>query len=199
LAKRAAALVAGAGALVSPVSGTQAATGQTDIDISLSPIVVLHYYSSVSVTLNGTDLLAQTFVNDEQAVLSGGGTLASGSGDLTVNLGMSPAGPTGGGLDAIPMVLQDAWAVRAISSAGNDVQLEIVLDNDTLTGPDGSEITMDNAAVSDGAATGGTIVFPPQGLFRPVVGDVSFTLDVTNAARAGNYSGGVYTLTATSN
>jgi hypothetical protein len=186
---------AAAGIILSLSShGAIAATGSTDIDISVQPIVILHYYSTVSVTVSGAELLARSFASDAQQEGSASGT------GLTVDLGTALTPPTTA-VDSIPLVLQNAWAVRALTNSGNDVVLDIAVDDDTLTlgtGANADVITITAATVDDGSTSGSQITFAPQGMGNPVFGDVNLTLDLTSATRAGDYEGGRYTLTATS-
>jgi hypothetical protein len=112
-----------------------------------------------------------------------------------VDLNIDP-NDSGLSLDAVPLVLQNAWAVRAIAGSGNTVQLDIAIDTATLTGPNGSAIEMSDPTVDDGTSSGVQIQFAPEGLFSPVLGDIGLVLDLRNASVSGNYSGGTYALTA---
>lgn len=173
------------------------ASGATDVDITIPDIVILHYFSSVQVTVTqaalGTFL---TGVAGNQAIDEGTPTFSGGfDHDLTIG----PSALTGGDPAAAVMILRNAWAVRSISLAGGtDTQLDI----DITAGPvlnhiaTAATITISSAVVDDGTSNGDPITFAAPGLANPVVGDVELTLDLTNAINAGDYQGGVYTLTA---
>jgi hypothetical protein len=189
------------GALVLALSAMPAAaqaTGATDVDITLPDIVILHYFSNVDVTI--TDTALGTFLTGSAGDSSvDEGTATPAAGGFTQDLGMTPAGLTlSGDPSAAVLVLQNAWAVRAISTAGTNTQLSIAnTDNLLELSPLGPSILVTGVAVDDGTSNGGTITFAAPGLVNPQVGDVELTLDISNATEAGQYVDGVYTLTAT--
>jgi hypothetical protein len=98
-------------------------------------------------------------------------------------------------------VLQNAWAVRAVSlgAPASETQLDVVVTTPTLSNVGlGTSMTISSAAVTDGVgAAAPTITFATPGLGTPEIGDVELTLDMTLASGAGTYTGGVFTLTAT--
>lgn len=176
-----------------------AATGSTDIDITLPDIVILHYYSDVDISISAA-VLGNLFAGTpgdstvNEGVVSG--THVSG---LTYDLAMGPSA-LGGDPSAVTLVLQDAWAVRSISLLGfTDTELDIDVTTTTLAHSTvaTSDIEITGWAVDDGGGSGDPITFAAPGLASPVVGDVELTLDLTDAANAGDYEDGVYELTAT--
>jgi hypothetical protein len=188
------------GALVLALSAMPAAaqaTGATDVDITLPDIVILHYFSNVDVTI--TDTALGTFLTGSAGDSSvDEGTATPPAGGFTQDLGMTPAGLTlSGDPSAAVLVLQNAWAVRAISTAGTSTQLAIANTDSLLElAPLGPSILVTDVAVDDGASNGATITFAAPGLVSPQMGDVELTLDITNATEAGQYVDGIYTLTA---
>jgi hypothetical protein len=174
------------------------ASGSTDVDITIPDIVILHYFSSVQVTITqgalGTFL---TGTAGDQAIDEGTPTF---TGAFDHDLAIGPSALSGGDPAAAVMILRNAWAVRSISLAGGT---NTTLDIDITGGPvlshsvTAASITISSAAVDDGTSNGPSITFAAPGLANPVVGDVNLTLDLTNAINAGDYLGGVYTLTAT--
>jgi hypothetical protein len=174
--------------------------GSTDIDITLDGIVVLHYFSSVAVTLDETALLAQLGLTGNSVDEGGGsGTGTSSGGTVTLDLAIAPSG-TEVNLTALPLVLENAWAVRALNFSGSNVQLAITIDTANITHAvdAGQFIAMSAPSVDDGTSNAATITFASPGLVPALEGDVNLTLDLTNAGLAGDYTGGgQYTLTAT--
>jgi len=175
-----------------------AASGSTDVDITIPDIVILHYFSSVQVTV--TQAALGTFLTGtagDQAIDEGTPTF---TGAFDHDLTIGPSALTGGDPAAAVMILRNAWAVRSISLAtGTNTTLDIdITGTDTLShATTAASITISSATVNDGTSNLPTITFAAPGLANPVVGDVELTLDLTNAINAGDYQGGVYTLTAT--
>jgi hypothetical protein len=173
------------------------ATGATDIDITLPDIVILHYFSNVDVTI--TDTALGTFLTGNAGDSAfDEGTVAPLAGGFTQDLGMGPSNLTGDPSAAV-LVLQNAWAVRAISLVGETTtELEITITDDTLElSVGGPSIIITSGTVNDGASNAGTITFTTPGLVNPHMGDVELTLDMSNATNAGEYVDGVFTLEAT--
>jgi hypothetical protein len=188
------------GALVLALTAMPAsaqATGATDIDITLPDIVILHYFSNVDVTL--TDTALGTFLTGVAGDSSvDEGTAIPAAGGFTQDLAMVPSGLTGDPAAAL-LVLQNAWAVRAISLAGGtDTRLNIaVTDNLLELSAGGPSITISSATVNDGTSNAAQIDFASPGLVNPQMGSVELTLDMSAAIEAGQYVDGVFTLTAT--
>jgi len=181
--------------VIAPSTASAQATGATTVDINLPDIVILHYFSSVDITL--TQAALGTFLTGTASNAVDEGNSAPASGGFTQDLGMTPTGLSGNPAAAL-LTLENAWAVRAISTAGGtNTQLAIVnttpvLDHASTT----ASMAMTGVAVDDGTNNGATITFPAPGLVNPVTGDVELTLDMSLAINAGDYEGGVFTLTA---
>ena len=152
------------------------------------------YMTSLGTFLTGTPGDATI---DEGA---GSGTASVVGGALQADVAMAPSALTGDPTAAL-LVLQNAWAVRAVSlgAPGSETQLDVAVTTPTLSNVAlGTSMTISSAAVTDGvAAPAASITFPSPGLGTPEIGDVELTLDMTLAGGAGTYSGGVFTLTAT--
>jgi hypothetical protein len=176
------------------------AVGATDIDITIPDIVILHYFSAVSVSIDGADM--GTFLTGNASALQAAdeGSVSVGPGGFTQDLNIIPSALTGNPAAAV-LTLQNAWAVRAISGgASTQTQLAITNTGGSLDRPAPSTATITTTyAVNDGdgGASAATIQFPVPGLVNPEYGDVELTLDLTGATEAGQYTGGQYTLTAT--
>ena len=173
------------------------AVGATDVDITLPDIVILHFFSAVAVTITNADL--GTYLTGT----AGDSTIDEAphpalSGGFTHDLLMVPNALTGDPAAAV-LILQNAWAVRAISLAGGtDTQLAITNTGGTLDhATTAATISLTALTVNDGTSNAATISFTTPGLVTPVQGDVELTLDLTAAINAGDYLNGQYTLTAT--
>jgi len=173
------------------------AVGATTVDINFPDIVILHYFSTVDVTITnsalGTFLTGSPGDSDADA-----GAATPASGGFTQDLAIGPPALTGDPSAAL-LTLQNAWAVRSISLfAATDTELAITNSTPTLNHTTtAASMTTIAVAVDDGVTNGATITFAAPGLVSPVVGDVELTIDMTNAINAGDYVGGVFTLTAT--
>jgi hypothetical protein len=177
------------------------AVGATDIDITIPDIVILHYFSSVSVEIDGAEMGAFLTGTSSAAQAGSEAPVSVGPGGFTQNLNINPTGLTGNPSAAV-LTLENAWAVRAISG-GASTQTRVAIANTGGTldrpAPSTASITISTVGVNDGdgGATGLTADFAVPGLVNPEFGDVQLTLDLTSATEAGAYTGGQYTLTAT--
>ena len=193
----AAAFAATALALVLTASPVQAqAIGNTDVDINIPDIVILHYFSNVDITIGSNEF--GTFLTGSPGDSSiDEGTAAPAAGGFTQDLNIVPTALTGNPAAAV-LTLQNAWAVRAVSlgAPASQTQLEITIPDNTLNHVSGATMTISSATVDDGGGAGAIITFNAPGLFTPELGDVALTLDMTSATDAGDYLDGVFRLTA---
>ncbi len=172
------------------------ASGNTSVDITLPNIVILHYFSSVSLTVD--QIALENFLTgggnsiDEGAV----GPIPLTGSPLTGNLAIVPSALTGDP-SSVGVTLQNAWAIRSIGTSGNNTTVAIAAGATSLTAGTGETLDLSAFQVSNGGAPAASISFPHPGLVNPELGDVLFTMDLTNATVSGNYSGGDYTITAT--
>ena len=159
-----------------------------DVDISLNGIVILYYYDTIEVNLDVAALFDLTgctgSLTDGSACEHG--LLSGTSLTLPGNVPVTPA--PSATLGAAPLTITNAWAVRAIASSTEQVRVSITAGTEDLeNGTASIEIT--GATVTSGAAgPGASIEFAPPGLVNPRFGDVTLTLDFTNATFSGNYS-----------
>lgn len=187
-------------------SGTaHAQNAVVDLNVTLSPITMLYYFSTVNVTvpssamagmLCGTGTASAIYnTSASNCDLGISGTLnATGSGTgLTANgaIGTNPAGFSGA---AVPLLLQNVWAVRAIGGTSANTTVSISLgSSNTLTRTGGTEtIVISAPLVSTTPAVSGNnttaVTFLDPGLVTAQQGSVSLTLNMTNATAAGLYS-----------
>jgi hypothetical protein len=172
------------------------ATGQTDVDITLPDIVILHYFSNVDLSIT-SNAMGNFLVGSGGDSSFNEGPAGPAAGGFTFDLNIGPSALTGDPSNAL-LVLENAWAVRSLSLAGGtNTQLVIAVTDGQLDHASGANILITGGAVDDGTSNGSTITFPATGLYNPRIGDVELNLDLTNATNAGDYSDGVFTLTAT--
>jgi hypothetical protein len=194
-----ASLVVGAFALLiaSPVHAQ--ATGNTTVSIDIPDIVILHYFTTVDVTIDaaamGTYLTGAGTNAIDEGTFTGPAT--ENTGQFEANLAIAPSALSGDPSNAT-LLLQDAWGVRAISlgTPTSETDLAIVVTNPNLTNA-GSVVTIADAFVDDGTTAGNQIQFASPGLAPAWTGDVELLLDFSNTTAAGQHVGGVFTLTAT--
>jgi hypothetical protein len=176
-----------------------------DLNVTLSPITLLYYFSTVNVTvpssamaglLCGSGTLSGIYsTSAANCDLGATGALnATGSGaGLTANgaIGTNPAGFSGA---AVPLTLQNVWAVRAIGGASGNTTVGISLGTSaTLTLSGGTEtIEISTPLVSTTPVVSGNntnaVTFADPGLVTAQQGNVALTLDMSNATAAGVYS-----------
>ncbi len=180
------------------------AQGSVDVDITLNNgITILYYYSSVDVNISLTDLFGTPVgcvagTGDTRACavapLAAAVNAAPVGGQLVANFNINPAAlsinPS-----AVPLVLQNLWAVRAVGGTANTTTVAIAAGLTTLNGPSGSTIGMSNfrvqtpafgAAAAVGPAV--SVQFPDPGLVTARPGDVRIDLNLTGANALGDYS-----------
>jgi hypothetical protein len=179
------------------------ATGTTDLTVSIPDLVILYYYDTVSVSIDAEALAAlagdTVFANpelDEILAVTGGTTSASAlesSGDLTADLAISP---TSTGLSNATLTLQNAWAVRGLSSFSYEAGIALGATPNLTNG--GSVIGVSNPAINVGGGSYGTsnVNVPVSGLGTPTNGNVQLTLDLSTVTLSGDHSStGTYTIT----
>ena len=197
-------LLAGAALFGSTTASAQNAV--VDLNVTLSPITILYYFSTVNVNVSSAAMAGMlcgtgtpsAIYNTSAANCDVGatGSLAAtgGAGGLTANgnIGTSPGGFN---VAAVPLTLQNVWAVRAIggSSPNTTVSVAIGASNTlTLNGAGGAQkIVISNPTVSTSPNTSGNgttaVTFADPGLVNAQPGTVGLTLDLTNATTSGVY------------
>ncbi len=184
-------------ALLPATASAQAtANGTMAVDINLPNLIILYYYSDVTVNIDATDL-----VNGTGGVDLGDVT---GTGGLTADLGIT--NPTLdsplSNLSDVTLTLENAWAVRSLSTTGN-VSVSLQSDQASLPGASGSiginDVTVidadSNSVTSTGPTTAASISIQSPGLVNAAVGDFAMGLDLTSTRSSGTY-GGTFTIVA---
>ena len=186
-------------ALLGTTPAVAQAQGSTSVSVDIPDIVILHYFSTVDVTIDANTL--GTFLTGvpgdssaDEGAAAGSASLSGGA--FTTDLAMTPSALAGNPTAAV-LVLQNAWAVRAVSlgNPGSQTQLDVAVTAATMNNGAAS-MAISGATVSDGVSNAASITFATPGLGTPEIGDVELTLDMTLASDAGTYAGGEFTLTA---
>ncbi|HQZ61296.1 MAG: hypothetical protein IPQ17_10765 [Xanthomonadales bacterium] len=188
--------------------GAHSASAQTavvDLNVTLSPVTLLYYFSTVNVTVPSSAMAGMlcgsgtvgTIYNASAANCDMGATgvlNATGSGTgLTANgaIGANPGGTSGA---AVPLTLQNVWAVRAIGGTSTSTTVTIALGaSTTLTRASGTEtIVISAPTVSTAPSVSGSgttaVTFADPGLVTAQQGNVGLILNMTAATAAGVYS-----------
>lgn len=161
-----------------------AVSGTTDFRVTLPEILVLYHWDDAKLDL--TD--AGSVINDdvtrtETAAITGGPFTITG--DVTTTGGNATAYPT-----TLDVTLQNAWAVRSLSSGNVSLNLGIQDNKLTNTTVSSSDIIVQNATLKTGSAVSGngssTVVLTSG--YTPVLGDIDFQLDLANANAPGEYN-----------
>jgi hypothetical protein len=188
--------------------GGNAASAQNavvDLNVTLSPITMLYYFSTVNVTvpssamaglLCGTGAVG-TIYNTSAANCDMGasGTLtATGSAAGLTAPGAIGTAPGGFNAAAVPLTLQNVWAVRAIGGTSANTTVSISLGTSStlsLAGTGPQTIVISAPLVSTAPNVSGNnstaVTFADPGLVNAQQGNVALTLNLTNATTSGVY------------
>jgi hypothetical protein len=185
-------------------SAVSAQNAVVDLNVTLSPITILYYFSTVNVTVPSA-AMAGLFCGTPSAIyntsaancdLGTSGLLtATGTGAGLNAVGTIGTAPTGGvNAAAVPLTLQNVWAVRAVGGASANTTVTISLGTSTtlsLAGTGPSTIVISAPLVSTAPAVSGSgttaVTFLDPGLVNAQQGNVALTLNMTNALAAGVY------------
>lgn len=175
-----------------------------DVDIDVGEITILYSFTDIDVDIDAAalgNILASGCIAGANSAEcdegdAGGPIVAvENAGDLEAAFNIQPSIVA---VNAIDLVLQNVWAVRALGGATANTTVGVTVPPATTITNGASSI-----GVTAGSATPGTFADP--GLGTPQVGDVTLTLDLTNLTLAGNHDDGsdtgdtVYTIEVTAN
>lgn len=187
-------------ALTTAVMGTTAhaksVRGSVDFRVTLPEVLVLYHWDDAHLTL--TDNVADV-ANDSDTDREISDVTTR---ELTAELNASShtitgdvARPAIANLDngnKVKVTLQNAWAVRALSSTG-DVKLEVTTPNATLKNvtDQTSTIAISNTkikagAVATGASEDASLTLPSK--WTETMGDINFEMDLSGAKHTGEYN-----------
>ena len=160
-----------------------AVTGTTDFRVVLPEVLVLYHWDDVLLNLTDTGRV----INDATTRT---GTAALGS--TTASITGPAVSTTADALaTSVAVTLKDAWAVRNLST-GTGVRLTLtnpnptllsVADKTSLLTTTGAALTSTNSKVS---GTGATLTIASG--WAPVLGDITFNLDLSKANHSGEYN-----------
>jgi hypothetical protein len=157
---------------VGPAAQAQTVSGDVSLEFDFPPLLILYYYSDMSVDVDSTDL----------ATMMAGGNLFDMGAKSAVTSGstadfdiLTPGVP----LPIISMELTRTWAVRSV---GSSTSVSVTPLNTTLNGPSGSTIQLASIAPNPSS-------FSPTGFGGLQSGGYTLGLDLTGATQAGLYSG----------
>jgi hypothetical protein len=167
------------------------ATGDTDISIDFPNIVILYFIDTLTLTFDAGTITPESTVDEGPS-----SPVAAGIDDATATFDL---GVTGAGVNplpaSVPVLLENAWAVRGISTTGT-IDVDISIQNATATNGS-STATMSSPTVTGGGqGPSASITIPAPGFGTPTVGDVNFSLDVSNITTAQTHTGMIYRIEA---
>ena len=170
-----------------------AISGSTDFRVTLPEVLVLYHWDDA--VLNLTEITT-TAANDSDAreisdATPRTGTAVLGAATASINTDVSTTSNTALATN-VAVTLKNAWAVRNLSSA-NGVSLTLTNPNTSLKNVvnNASVITTSNAILVSAnplITTSGTTTVGIKSGFVPVLGDITFNLDLSTANNAGEYN-----------
>lgn len=197
------------GAVASAPHTSMAATGDVAVSVAItSGITILYYDATLNVTVDASTLAASvappcvsggpagTYNCGDATAQSVTATYAGGT--LTAPFAIATTPAPGGTPAAMPLLLTNVWAVRAIGGANATTVVTATLGtNTTLTNPAGGTIVLNPligvgtgvAAPALVASPASTPAFADPGLANPISGSVILSLNLTNATKTGTYTG----------
>lgn len=172
-------------------------SGSTNFRVTMPEVLVLYHWDDAHLTLtadNGT--ISGVNVTDSTALTSTTKTMS----DATFTSAAAPFVKS----DSIDITLENAWAVRSISSGS--VNLALTNPNATLKNVNDNTVTMTTSAAvltttATGATNSGTATVGLPSKWTPTLGNIEFTLDLSQATKAGDYASAndTFLLTLTGN
>ncbi len=194
----AASLAAVLGLAAAPSAMADTATGNTTFKVILQPTTLLYYYGEIDLTIPSSALV--TLAGGAPAALKALALTGAALGNAvtataSASSGLAPS------LNNVKLTMSNVWAVRSITTPGvgkTTVSVSFAsgtaTPTATLTGATaGSTATigLSNLATTNGSFTG-------TGFGSAQSGNVSMTMDLSNASTADSYQGAVIYITATS-
>ncbi|WP_395377033.1 hypothetical protein [Marinicella sp. W31] len=173
-----------------------------DVDIDVGEITILYSFTDIDVELDAAALgailangctVGTNSLECDEGDAGGPVTAVENAGNLEAAFNIAPGIVAS---NAVPLVLQNVWAVRAIGGASANTTV-------TVTVPAATTITNGASSIAVTAGTAAPGTFADPGLGAPQVGDVTLTLDFTNLSADGNHDSGadtgdtVYTIEVT--
>jgi hypothetical protein len=172
-----------------PVSAQAQATGQTEVQVVVPPILILYYYSVLEVTLSADDITTILTGAATQAVDVGSKSVAltgwAADADIATDIGAI------GALGTQTATNTNAWGYFAVGNPANTLRATLTENGAasalTLEGTNGGTIDLSTFQIQSGAVTWGTTL---NGLTKGggvQTGDLRFDMDLSNIVDAGTY------------
>ncbi len=196
---------------------SSAADVKMDVNIT-NGITILYYDSALTVTIDAATLAAAitvplcTNVTGTVTCDRGAGAATATVSGTNLVVPFTPVTTPTTGLptvNAMPLVLQNVWAVRALGGTSANTTVTATVGTNTVlkNGATTSTIVLNGnigiatgtAPTLSGAATA-PVTFADPGLVNAVTGSVILSLDMTNALLSGTYTGAAgqqYTIAVT--
>lgn len=167
-------------------------SGTTNISIELPDLIILHYYSGM--TLNFEEISSTVDRGSADFDVPWNGEAESSAELNDENTGINLP-------DMVSLKLSNVWAIRGLSPSGN-AKVSISLNNNELTSGS-SRIIIEggegNIQIDDNQGHSGTTINTSlKGIAtsEATVGNVRMTLNFSETTRAGLHTGGQYKITA---
>ena len=162
-------------------------SGSTDFRVTLPEILVLYHWDDAHLKLTNE----VNYVTGDAATRELTAAIGQSSYEIPGAAVKTDANSQRAGNDTVNVTLKDAWAVRSLSSA--PVTLKVETKNPTLTNITNTASTIAVSAAKlksqnktlEGA--GGNQVKIPSG-WTPVLGDIDFSINLTQANHSGEYT-----------
>lgn len=178
------ALLATATISLASFASAASVSGTTDFRVTLPEILVLYHWDDAHLILT-----SENYTANDPTTREGTQVLADAH---TLNTDVDTSKYTNRATtDTIAVTLKNSWAVRSLSSA--PVTLALTNPNATLkniTDNASTIITKEAVLTSNGAnvtGSGNANIAIPSG-WTPVMGDINFDLDLSNANNSGEYN-----------
>jgi hypothetical protein len=161
-------------------NSASAAEGKTNINFQVNPFVRLYYKDTVNITLDPKNK-DEAVVDKEAAEISAQYSpdeSVTGDGDVGIKANTSNAKGQ--------ITLKNFWAVQSIADEGTSVTMKVAESVAKHDSGDTIEIT----------GVKGDAAFKPTGLASAQFGEAVLDVDMSNAKRAGAYTGGIIYISA---
>ena len=196
----AASLAAVLGLAAAPSAMADTATGNTTFKVILQPTTLLYYYGEIDLTVPSSALLSLAGgapTNLGTSPLTG----SAGTGTLSADAAIVPGAAAS--LSNVALTLSNVWAVRSITTPGTG-NTTVTVSFASGTGAAVTTATLTGSATSSTATIGLSNLATSNGSFAGTgfgtaqKGNLTMTMNLSNASTADTYKGAVIYITATS-
>ncbi len=183
-----------------PASPALAQSFLFDVGVNFPEYVVLWYWDQIDIEITTAALTNYLF--GQSTINAGSQSITSrfAGSTLTVDAGIDGVVDDGviNDPDArIWLGVPNAWAMRSVSSSGDtQVSVSVTRRSGRLAGPGRNRIRVRDAQVAAASSLGRSIVVPSTGSGGVLWGTIYLQVDISNAKRAGDYTGIVVEITA---